>query len=721
MLKLDQSSKNIDWIAFLVILFFICFIFRDYIITPSKMLVSGGDGSKNYFTFLYHIKHDSSYWRFDGMNYPFGENIIFTDNQPLVSNVVKLVHQIIPLTTEQCIGIHNWILIFSILIGGMGIFLVLRQLKTEYYFALACSVGLMILQPQISRLNSHYSMVYPILPWVFYYLIKIWKKDSLWFPSFIIGLFATIFGLIHMYHFLTISVLCILTSFLNTFDDLSWQNIKKQFVILLFQVAIPFSILYSVSNLIYPASDRPHKVWGFFSYHSSWEGLMFSHTSPLYQFINERIIHIRSIDMIEGVNYIGLPSVWFIILGIIWSIIHIKKIPTLFFQKLNINSKLFWVFLLSALISFGFPFTIHGMGWLHEYTGPFQQFRSIGRVGWISFYAINFLAIPYIYDKLNQFKNKGIKYSLFIMIPLILLAEGYYKLPLRPNPPELESMFKRHEVSPTFLTQAYQALLPDPYLHSGSECFSWPPLGGNQDQFFHIVYELAIPSLAVVMSRQSLKQAALLNQLVCQPYDVPEIITYLKEKDSRPLLVLESTLDLYTKNSSLSHWTKGTQIVYEGQGFRLRELPLNHFDTIVAQFRDSLSKTKIDTLFSKALVFEYNIKEKEWGQDAIMYCDSTTRGEAILAFEVQFKENVDVNAITGVWQITSEHQNVDQFSVRNNYHYKRIVGDKLYIEIPIVIKTETHKIAVRIYKDRQKKGDAINLSNAKIYKVQKIE
>jgi len=47
---------------------------------------TGEDGAKNYYTVAYHIEHDSSYTWFNGMNYPYGEHAVYTDNQPLVSN-----------------------------------------------------------------------------------------------------------------------------------------------------------------------------------------------------------------------------------------------------------------------------------------------------------------------------------------------------------------------------------------------------------------------------------------------------------------------------------------------------------------------------------------------------------------------------------------------------------------------------------------------------------
>ena len=75
---------------------------------------SGEDGAKNYYTVAYHIQHDSTLWWFEGMNYREGEHVIYTDNQPLISNLLKAVG-----------GSADWLpslVFFSMLIGGWFLF-----------------------------------------------------------------------------------------------------------------------------------------------------------------------------------------------------------------------------------------------------------------------------------------------------------------------------------------------------------------------------------------------------------------------------------------------------------------------------------------------------------------------------------------------------------------------------------------------------------------------
>lgn len=704
-------------IASFIILSVVLVKWSEYFVSPSKLLPSGGDGTKNYFTFLYHVKHDSTYWKFEGMNYPFGENIVFTDNQPLWVVITKWIHSVVGLSDGALIGFHNWAILIGLALGSLGIFFVLRKLQTGTVFALFCTVGLMFLQPQLDRMQSHYSMVYPFLPWVFYGWLHIWENHKIKPYSLTISLLVLTGGLLHMYHFLTMVVCIGLAGILYLLQNRNINGLKTLATMWGIQIIVPFTILFLISNFILPVSDRPFKVWGFFSYHSYWEGLFFSYKLPLFQYINEHITKIRTIDHIEGVNYIGWVSAAFVLLSVpvlVFKLFRLVKNKNFSFTP---RTNLAFIFVFSALISFGLPFTIKGLGWLLDYTGPFQQFRSIGRIGWISFYAINFISLSWLYEKISAWKHKIPAYLTLVIIGTIVLYEGYYTIPLNQNPPELQGAFTEKLNDIPIDTKKYQALLPDPYLHVGSECFSYGSSGGNQDQAFEVGYKLGLPSMASVMSRTSLHQSVMLNQLVCKPYDVPDIILFLKKRDNRPLLVLESTLDLWHRNSSLSHWTKNTKIVYEGQGFRLRELPLQHFDTIVAAFRDSLATIQTDTLGNIPLVFDHSLKDKTWGHEVVLQIDEKTKGDNLFLMEVTCQENTDVNAIFECWLYTDGPKHVDRVSVSINNHIKRIKNGKLYIEVPLQIGGVIKKISIRLSKDRQKKNEMLLYENARLIKV----
>ena len=55
----------------------------------------GGDSLKNIYVYLYHSAWGKGYW-FDGMNYPYGEHIVFSDGFPLLSVFFATFHHVTP-------------------------------------------------------------------------------------------------------------------------------------------------------------------------------------------------------------------------------------------------------------------------------------------------------------------------------------------------------------------------------------------------------------------------------------------------------------------------------------------------------------------------------------------------------------------------------------------------------------------------------------------------
>src|ERR1035437_8133996 len=70
------------------------------------VLELGGDGGKNIFTYLYHILYGKGIW-FTGMNYPYGEHIVYTDGQPLLSVTLSSFKNI---TVGQALMVMGWLI-----------------------------------------------------------------------------------------------------------------------------------------------------------------------------------------------------------------------------------------------------------------------------------------------------------------------------------------------------------------------------------------------------------------------------------------------------------------------------------------------------------------------------------------------------------------------------------------------------------------------------------
>jgi hypothetical protein len=108
-----KNPKN--YIIYLLALIIVFAFYHKVLLHPNQYMFSNsGDGMKNYYTYAYHIKNDASYVNFNGMNYPYGENYLYTDCHPVLANALMVLGNIFPSTKLYNIGIINFLMIISI-------------------------------------------------------------------------------------------------------------------------------------------------------------------------------------------------------------------------------------------------------------------------------------------------------------------------------------------------------------------------------------------------------------------------------------------------------------------------------------------------------------------------------------------------------------------------------------------------------------------------------
>ena len=105
-----------------------------------------GDAVKNYFTTAYYVSHDSG-WTFHGMNYPYGDILPFTDNQPLLSLMLNFIDDHIFQVAPYSIGIINSLMLLSIALCAFFAYKVLRHYGCSYGFAIAGGLIASFLSP----------------------------------------------------------------------------------------------------------------------------------------------------------------------------------------------------------------------------------------------------------------------------------------------------------------------------------------------------------------------------------------------------------------------------------------------------------------------------------------------------------------------------------------------------------------------------------------------
>ncbi len=718
MMKVTEHNKIFHPILWFAVIWaaLITFIYRPVVENPNNFLSTGGDGLKNYYTYMYHVRHDSTYWKFEGMNYPFGENIVFTDNQPILANIIKWLAVYFPELKCHLIGIHNFMLLIGLFIGGFGLLLAFKHMKLPWWYAGIATIGIMLINPQINRIAGHYGMFYPVLPWLLFIWLKIRSDKSIWWMSAIYGFLVIVAGLLHMYHFLVASVFSLLLICMLSIEKGSLWLIKKGSISFVLQVFLPFLILYSIANGEAYAADRPVTPLGFFFYRAFWEGYFFSYKLPLYHWINDNIHEIRQVDF-EARNYLGLPAIIFITGSVFYWIYSFRKISCSHIKQSSFFT-FGGVFLLSLLASMAFPFILPGLKGVLEFTGPLKQFRSIARLGWISFYLVNFMAFIWYYQVLSKCKSNTAGLILKIILPLILVIEAlgfHHKTEL----PSLKYGPFLCGFDYTYLPVRkgeYQAILPNPYFSAGAESFGWYDMGNIVNFTYEIGYVFGIPTLGSNLSRTSFRQAYLLNGLVCKPYKVPEIIQILNAKDQRPLLVVESKLDYPDKRGSLNHWMSQAPVIYENHDIRLRRLALKDFAKISELYRMQTDVIDDKDIVNDTMNLQFKKSNQAYGYENYFEIGNLSRGTYSLVYWMKIPTARAANGVTEIWQYGLNHEQLDYVAEANQFNYEKLDNLKMKVNIPFEIKDSAVKLVVKVSLKEMKYYERMEIDHMKLRK-----
>lgn len=485
-----------------------------------------GDGLKNYYTYQHHIVNDSTYHHFEGMNYPYGEIVPFTDGQPILAWAVKFASEFSPLFSANAIAIMNLLMLLSFLITIFLVYKILKILGLPPIPGAFFSLGILMLAPQLYRFAGHFSLSYSfVLPLIFYLLLK--KKQN---PSirFSIYLFAA-----NTFQFFMHPYMAMMSIFLIVvYDGVTWiiekHSAKKRIISFLLSVVLPLIIFQSYSIAVDQHVNRTNTPTGFYDNTSSWKTLLIPHAPyldvPLKQVFN-------AYDQLwEGWCYLGIFSILLVFVLIAYRLFlwfHERKWRSGFFRSEE-NLLLFAGFLI-LLYSFGFPYII-GFDFLLDILPPLRQIRALARFSWVFYFAINFFAAVKIYKWLAASSLNNRKWALSLVLILtagLNISEGWIyhvrtsrDIASTPNyfiHPTKHSDLK--EILPKIKNpKKYQAIITLPFYFVGPEEYSIEPKEGDLATTMLISYHLKLPLVNTCLSRTSLTEAKKIIQSIGLPY-----------------------------------------------------------------------------------------------------------------------------------------------------------------------------------------------------------
>lgn len=547
---------------------------------PNRVYFSAnGDGLKSYVGAIYHLEHDTTLFRMNAMNYPYGEMAFFTDCQPMVTNSVKILSDFGIDFRPNIVGIINMFMLLSIVFGAIFICLIFLELRVAWWFAALASVGICMLSPQIGRLAGHFSLSHIMwLPMLIWLLMKFDQKKTYWISG-AIG-FVTFFAAgMHMYFFALFGFL-FLFYWVHTLYTKQLEIKNIQWIIHLFvQLILPLILVQLIVGFNDTITDRTTHPWGFYNYRANPASVLLPIGKPYARFLSNFEIF-RNVEW-EALAYVGFISLIGFISGIVSLVRRAAKKQA--WWKVSDNRLLavfFWSSAASLLLSFSIPFNL-GLQFLLDYLGPIQQLRALARFSWLFFYLINILVFYGIYKLL---KRSWYMRTLAFLALGFLFYDGYlnvkvYAAIMNNRVAELEDKSNSTPENAwvgLIQTAEYQAVLPLPYFHVGSENVWVEPKCDILRQSFIVTLKTGLPSMGVMLSRTSLSQTYKSLAIASKPVSPFLILNDLPNK--KPLLILVDNCN--NLSESENNLVKHAKLVWQGPKFAFYRLPVAELDSI---------------------------------------------------------------------------------------------------------------------------------------------
>lgn len=486
---------------------------------PYALINCYGDASKNYFTFLFYSLYEEG-WHTYGMNYPWGEHITFTDNQPLMAGITSLLRKIFDLQLHHIIAIFNFILIVSYYCSTFLIYKILRRYEVSQIIAAIFTICVVFIYPNNYRVFGHFALSYlfPLLI-VWYCMISYFKKYQ-WKYLILLFVMTVCAPFIHVYHLLLILLLALFyTTFqvaLNFRHSFS-QKFKTILPFILVIVALlTFKIIMHVTDII---TDRPTEPWGLWNLYTTLNNLFTTrHTLPgkCYSFLFN---YNSSEAYDESYNYLGfVTNTYLMFICITLPLLLFSRFRVAFLKINQHESILLFVGLLAFLLANLFPFRFGLQDWI-EYFSPLKQFRSTGRIATISYLCFSFAAIIRLNTIFHILKEKKLLFATIFITPLVILnaLEVFaYAKEMKTRSDESHNNYnafflKNKETENLKILEEignnYQAIIGFPYFVVGSEKVGLPIYEEIANELYYISLLKKLPIVNVCLSRTSWQQS----------------------------------------------------------------------------------------------------------------------------------------------------------------------------------------------------------------------
>ncbi len=550
------GSKEKIW-SFVAVLFGIALTMYtlSYIVIEPWHSIPGlaGDATKNVFTYLYQSIYGHGYW-FDGMNYPYGEHIVYTDGQPLLSVFFASIGHV---SIGTALTVAWWLIGASYVLAIFFTYRILTHFKVDRLASVIFAGLICISSPQLFRVGGHFALSYLcVVPMLFYWTLRYHegaqKKYCLYI--FIMGVLT---AFLHPYFAamtLIWGLFYVLAHFISA-RAAAGAKVKHIWPVLASILSV-FLVVTITMKLTDPVKDRPLTPYGLLSYTTYKRDIFTSIYSPVWRYardhaeLDKHIPHIA--DASEGYTYLGVAVIIALVISLVRGIVLLLRRKK---EQMVVGKDKFpivWLLVAGFALAFsmGVPY-IWNMEWLLSRFTFLRQFRSLGRFSWMFYFIITVYGVVVlhaIFARL-QARQRRVAGCIALLVPIFIWAyeaSGYVKFTreIADRSAENYDIFfsKGEQAWPGFLQEHhvkagdFQAIMVLDFFHIGSDKLWVGESGERMTQSARASLALHLPIVDVMMSRSSLSHTMKQVKTVAGPYADKPVIYDLK--DRRPMLML---------------------------------------------------------------------------------------------------------------------------------------------------------------------------------------
>ncbi|MDU0370520.1 hypothetical protein ACFPAF_08970 [Hymenobacter endophyticus] len=530
------------------------------------LLVTSQDGAKNYFTFQAYIQQPWSNglsW-FGMMNHPFGEYLFFTDNTPLLAVPVRLWSHYISDLAPHGLDVYHGLMLAGFFLSTALLVAILRRLVQHWGLVLVFAVVLPWLNPQTSRLlvghfNLSYSWLVLLVIWGLlglYQRVRAGSSIRGWVLALVAG--SVVAGLIHLYYLplLALTVAGFFAAWLLPRQQ--WRNRALSGAAVLITL-LPTLLCFLIVRLTdgYRV-QRSMQATGF--NYAPWKLQLSALIKPgSYQTVHFWL-EPKNQPTYESVAYLGAFALFGLTFFVVAWLVR-KPATQAFWQAWKAAPERIFLqlLLLAALVGLGvslgteyavaddqyiFQNYFSAFYYLQKVTQVVTHFRAVGRFSWPFFWAVNLLVLVALdfWLRRSQWRGRWVVAVALVVLALLDTRDTlkYYRKSLLPNLLTDERTFP--ELQPLLQglrPEQYQAILPVPFFHVGSENLELTVDDDNAHSLH--AYELALrtnlPLVASKLSRTPEEHVQQLRSLFSPTGPTPELRAQLQAA-RKPLLVL---------------------------------------------------------------------------------------------------------------------------------------------------------------------------------------